>query len=251
MHRLRLGILVLSWTLAAACGSNGSPESAGGPSSPPAEPNSPQTRTTGEPPVPTGRETASAGAPAAHAAAAPAVVQFREITVPAGTAVSMTLENAVGSDTSKPEDPVRAKLSRAIVVDGTSVVPAGAEVMGTVLEAKESGKVQGRAEVSFRFDRLRFDGETHDIRTASISRVAAATKKKDAEKIGIGAGAGAVIGAIAGGKKGAAIGTAVGGGAGTGVVLATRGEEVRFGPGAAIKTTLSQPLSIQVRVKIS
>ena len=44
------------------------------------------------------------------------------------------------------------------------------------------------------------------ISTKPYSQVAEATKKRDAEIIGGGAGIGAVIGAIAGGGKGAAIG---------------------------------------------
>jgi len=187
--------------------------------------------------------------PAPPAAAVPTADRFKEVTIPAGTRLSLTLENAISSDNSKPEDPVRAKLSHAIVVDGMTVVPEGAEVTGTVLDARRSAKVKGRGSVSLRFTQLRSAGKAHDIRTARISRVARATKGEDATKIGIGAGAGAVIGAVAGGKKGAAIGTAVGGGAGTGVVLATRGEEVRLGPGAAITTTLEAPVTILVSLK--
>ena len=71
----------------------------------------------------------------------------------------------------------------------------------------------------------------HAVRDADRvdQRVAPGTKKADATKIGIGAGAGAIVGAITGGKKGAAIGSAVGAGGGTGVVLATRGREVALG----------------------
>ena len=69
-------------------------------------------------------------------------------------------------------------------------------------------------------------GQRYGINTELFSRQASATKGEDATKIGIGAGAGAAIGAIRG-KKGAAEGAAVGGGAGTGVVLATKGDEVR------------------------
>ena len=65
-------------------------------------------------------------------------------------------------------------------------------------------------------------------------------------KIAIPAAAGAIIGGIADGKKGAAIGTAVGGGAGTGVVLATRGQEVRLGRGAAVSVKLLRPLTVLV-----
>jgi hypothetical protein len=91
-------------------------------------------------------------------------------------------------------------------------------------------------------------GQKYDIQTASLSRVAAATKGKDATKIGIGAGAGAIIGGLLGGKGGAAKGAAVGGGAGTGVVLATKGDEMRLAPGADVTTTLTAPLTVRVRM---
>jgi hypothetical protein len=79
--------------------------------------------------------------------------------------------------------------------------------------------------------------------------MAPATKKNDAGKIAAGAGAGAIIGAIAGGKKGAVVGTVVGGGAGTGVVLATRGDEVTLAAGTSLTTTLTRPLVVQVPVR--
>ena len=58
---------------------------------------------------------------------------------------------------------------------------------------------------------------------------------------------GAALGAILGGGSGAAKGAAIGGAGGTGVVLATKGKEVRLGPGAAITTRLTAPLTVRVR----
>lgn len=172
--------------------------------------------------------------------------KFKGIVVPAGTTLNLTLETAVSSDESRPEDQVRATLSKPIVVDGMTVVKAGAEATGSILQAKQSGRVKGLASVSFRFDRLHAGDETHTIHTARISRQAQSTKKQDATKIGIGTGAGAVIGAIAGGGKGAAIGSAIGAGAGTGVVMSTRGKEVHLPAGTAVKTTLDEPVTIKV-----
>ena len=86
------------------------------------------------------------------------------------------------------------------------------------------------------------------MQTAALSHVAPATKGADATKIGIGAGAGAVIGGLLGGKDGAAKGAAIGGGAGTGVVLATKGKEMRLAPGADVTTQLSAPLTVRVRI---
>jgi hypothetical protein len=73
-------------------------------------------------------------------------------------------------------------------------------------------------------------------------------KGEDATKIGIGAGAGAVIGGLLGGKDGAAKGAAIGGAGGTGVVLATRGKEMRLAPGADVTSQLSAPLTVRVRI---
>ena len=86
------------------------------------------------------------------------------------------------------------------------------------------------------------------IQTGVISRVAAATKKQDAAKIGGGAAGGAIIGGILGGGDGAAKGAAIGGAAGTGVVLSTRGKEVRLGPGADVAVTLQAPVTVRVLV---
>jgi len=177
---------------------------------------------------------------------APPKPQFKEVTIPSGTAMQVTLETTVASDTSKPEDAVRGKLARAVSVDGLTAVPSGSEIFGTVTEANASGKVKGLASVAFTFNRLAVRNEKLDIRTARISRQAQSTKKEDAKKVGIGAGAGAVIGAIAGGGKGAAIGTAIGGGAGAGVVMATKGEEVRLGAGNQVTVTLQEPVKVLV-----
>ena len=105
------------------------------------------------------------------------------------------------------------------------------------------------AEVAIDFDRLRIGDETHRIKTTRIAQEAPSTKKKDAEKVGIGAGAGAVIGAIAGGKKGAAVGGAIGAGAGGGVVAATRGDEVRMAEGRTVSTRLEEPIVVRVPIK--
>ena len=68
------------------------------------------------------------------------------------------------------------------------------------------------------------------------------------DRVRVGAGAGAAIGAILGGGSGAAKGAVIGGAAGTGAVLATKGEEVRLGPGANVTTRLTAPLAVRVKI---
>jgi hypothetical protein len=172
---------------------------------------------------------------------------LRSVTLPAGTRLTLVMGTGVSSRSSRVEQPVQATLARAIVVNGTTIVPAGAAVSGYVSQAERSGRVKGRARVGVRFNTLRVDGTRYRLQTASINRVAPGTKKDDAVKIGVGAGAGAIVGAIAGGKKGAAIGSAVGGGGGTGVVLATRGREVSLPRGTRVTTRLTEPLTVHFR----
>lgn len=164
--------------------------------------------------------------------------------VASGTELELILETAVSSETAKPEQVVRARVAKAVVVAGMTVIAEGAPVTGTVVAVERSGRVKGRASVALRFSQVVVANTPYDIRTARIVREAEATKAEDAKKIGIGAGAGALIGTIAGGKKGAAIGTAVGGGAGTGAVLATRGDEVTIPAGVTLRTTIQETVRI-------
>src|SRR5262245_13063758 len=62
----------------------------------------------------------------------PAARGYRDVTLPAGTILPLTLDTYVASDRSRVEDDVRAHLRRAIVVNGFTVVPAGSRVVGDV-----------------------------------------------------------------------------------------------------------------------
>jgi hypothetical protein len=167
------------------------------------------------------------------------------VTIPEGATLSVTLETPISSDRSTVEERVRGTLANPVRVSGTTVIPAGSAVVGSVLEAERSGRVKGRARIAFRFDRVIVRGEGHDIGTARITHEAAANTKDDVKKGGIGAGVGAVVGGIVGGGKGAAIGAGAGG---AGAVLATRGREVRLEAGTVVSTRLTAPLTVIVPI---
>ena len=177
-----------------------------------------------------------------------AVPVEREITIPAGTILRLRPARSFGSDISRIEQPVTARLATAVLVNGHTALPAGSTAYGVITEARRAGKVKGRARVGVRFTQIApHNGQRYSMHTRSWVAVAPATKKKDAMTIGIPAAGGAAIGAIVGGKKGAAIGAAAGGGGGTAVVLTTRGKEVRVGRGATLAVRLSEPLTVAVR----
>jgi hypothetical protein len=185
---------------------------------------------------------------AVEKALAKVIPVYHEVTIPAGTTLRLDLASSIASDTSKVEDAVSAKVRQAVVVDGQTVVPMGASLAGVVTDVADSGRVKGRARIAYRFNSMTVGDEQYDIATAPTSHVAPATKGEDAKKIGIGAGAGAALGAILGGGGGAVKGAAIGGAAGTGVVVATKGKEVRLGPGTNVTTKLTAPLKVRVRV---
>ena len=180
-------------------------------------------------------------------ASAPPPVRVREVTLPVGTALALELTSAVSSDTAQIETPVTARVRQAVVVDGVTVIPAGAVVNGEVVDVDRPGRVQGRARLGLRFTSVTVAGERQDIRTNPVTFQGEQTKGEDATKIGAGAGIGAVIGGIVGGGDGAAKGAAIGGAAGTGAVLATRGSDVTLASGTDINTTLASAAEIELR----
>ena len=181
--------------------------------------------------------------PAAGKEPAPEPAKFHELTIPVGTVLTARLSTAIASDTSKIEDAVRGTLTKPLTVSGETAVPAGAEIVGSVLDAKPSGRVKGRASIAFRFSRLNVGTEAHQIHAAQIAREAPPDRKGDVTKGAIGGGVGAVVGGLVGGGKGAVIGAGVGG---TGAVLATRGKEMRLPAGTVVSTHLEQPLVVLV-----
>jgi hypothetical protein len=228
------------------------------------EPQRPRAATSPTPAA-NGGATGTMGAPSAEPASVPSSrangdsaaadptrsARYREMTIPAGTVLAVALSSAVASDTSHVEDAVRGTVRRAVRIDGVEAIPAGTAIAGNVVSAKQSARVKGRASVAFRFSQLDMPGEGGRvaIRTATVSRLAPATKKQDAAKIGAGAAGGAIIGGLIGGGDGAAKGAAVGGGAGTAVVMSTRGKEVRLGPGTPVSVRLTAPVTVRVPIR--
>ena len=199
--------------------------------------------TTGSSPTP------AEARPVAPEPAPPPRPQWREVTVPAGTALPLELTTAISSATATVEMPVTARLRQAVVVSGSTVIPAGSTLEGEVFEVERAGRVKGRSRVAIRFNEVRMAGVTEDLRTNPVIFEGEATKGEDATKVGVGAGVGAAIGGIVGGGSGAAKGAAIGGAAGAGTVLATRGREVELASGTDIEATLASPLEVRVAAR--
>ncbi|HYV07481.1 MAG TPA: YMGG-like glycine zipper-containing protein [Blastocatellia bacterium] len=125
----------------------------------------------------------------------------------------------------------------------------GAVIEGYLTRVERSGRVTGRPELSFNFERIRmrngatypFDGYITSVRTNNGEDVRVNDEDTVAEKdsqttetvtrTGIGAALGALLGAVVGGGKGAAVGAAVGGGAGAGSVYIQGRDDLELATG--------------------
>src|ERR1022692_3424790 len=148
--------------------------------------------------------------------AEPKKVKAEPIIVPAGTALTVRLSQAVGSKISTAGQSFSGTLANAIVIDGKTAIPAGAAATGNVTDAKPLGRFAGGASLTLQLTSINLNGTDRAIQTSAVTQTAKGKGKRTAVMAGGGAALGALIGGLAGGGKGAAIGLATGAGAGAG-----------------------------------
>ena len=167
-----------------------------------------------------------------------------EVTIPAGTELTIRMVDSVDSEVHKTGQVFRASLDSPIVVDDETVVPAGVDVFVRLAEAKSAGRMAGRSELRMELARMIYQGKSYSLASSTYEEVGKSRGKDTAVKVGGGAAIGAAIGAIAGGGKGAAIGAAVGAGAGTGVQVFTKGQQIRIPSETALEFRLEAPVDV-------
>lgn len=172
--------------------------------------------------------------------------------VPNGTMITGILENDIDTKVSQNNDRFRMTVQSPDQF-------RGATVEGYLTGINRSGKVSGRSQITFNFERITLrNGETYDFagNLQSVTDANGKTVKVGAEgeakggsqtketikRGGIGAGAGAIIGAIIGGGKGAAIGAIIGGGAGAGSVIVQGKDDLELKQGSTVTVQSSSPL---------
>jgi hypothetical protein len=132
------------------------------------------------------------------------------IVVPAGTDLIITLSQSLGSKTSQSGQTFLATVARPVTVGDQTAIPKGSSVTGTVITAKEKGKIKGEGQLSLTLRGITINGQTYQIQTGVLDSTIKGKGKRTAATAGGGAAGGALIGGIAGGGKGAGIGALVG-----------------------------------------
>jgi hypothetical protein len=175
---------------------------------------------------------------------APIAAQTAGITIPADTPVTIRMIDPVDSETARLGQTYRASIDEPVLVNGQEVIPRGADVVTKLVEAQQSGKIQGRAVLTLALSTITVNGQqvnvtSSDVRTESNSRGA-----RSGAVIGGTAALGAIIGAIAGGGKGAAIGATSGAAAGTGVQVLTAGQKIKVPSETRLTFNLQNPVQL-------
>ena len=179
--------------------------------------------------------------------AEPKKVKAEPIIVPAGTALTVRLSQAVGSKISTAGQSFSGTLANAIVIDGKTAIPAGATATGNVTDAKPLGRFAGGASLTLQLTSINLNGTDRAIQTSAVTQTAKGKGKRTAVMAGGGAALGALIGGLAGGGKGAAIGAVAGGGAGTCGAAFTGNKDIVLPAESALSFSLAQPLEITER----
>ena len=123
----------------------------------------------------------------------------KDVTLPAGTVITVRLASTVGSKTSNTGDHFNATIATPVKSGGKVVFPKGAEVLGKVAEAVPQGRFKGAAVLRLVLETVTLNNDSYDVQTSSVNRYQEGKGKRTATFIGGGAGGGALIGGLAGG----------------------------------------------------
>jgi len=167
-----------------------------------------------------------------------------KVTIPAGTQMSVRLNDPLDSESNQVGDTFHGSLSTPIVLNGETVIPSGADIVGRVANVQSAGRFAGSSLLTLELTSVSVNGKTYNIQTNQWSRQGKGEGKNTATKVGVGTVAGAVLGGLIGGGKGAAIGAASGAGAGTGVAAAKKGEQIKLAPEAVLNFQIINSLTV-------
>jgi hypothetical protein len=172
--------------------------------------------------------------------------QPQRFQVPTGTVLTVRFQDHLSSHTSQTGQTFRARVTQAIAIDGTEVIPAGAAVIGTVTEARGPKKVGGRARLTLDFHTLQLaEGEPLAI-AAIFATVGKSETPKDAAIIGGSTLAGAVLGEKVDDGEGGVVGAIVGGLVGTAAAIKTKGKPVEVPADTVMSVELTRPVTVEV-----
>ena len=150
--------------------------------------------------------------------------------IPAGTPVSIHLQLALSSASSRAGDPFEAVLDEPIVVRGQTVAPQGAVITGKVLDAKAADQFEGAGYLRLALTAISLNGKAIPIQTSSIFVKRGSHEQRNVTILRDGSG-----------KKGALIGASIDA---PGTTFATGSMDVGVAPERRLTFRLAQSLPL-------
>lgn len=168
-----------------------------------------------------------------------------QVSVPAGTYVTVRVNQQLSSDHNQPGDAFSATLVRPLVANGVVLAEPGQTIGGRVAQAQKAGRVEGLSKLGVELTDLTLvDGQNVPVKTMLAGRTGNSSVGRDAAGVAGTTALGAAIGAAAGWGRGAAIGAGAGAAVGIIGVLVTRGQASVIYPEQVLTFRIEQPFTV-------
>jgi len=186
----------------------------------------------------------------------------RSAPVPAGTALMVKLETTLATFSNKPGDPFQARLTQAVVLDGKTLIPAGAMVEGRVTKVAEPRRISGKPTIGILPETLILPTGEHFFLDATLVDTNAGRDtdvnqegefkgsghdRRDQLETGGGVAGGMLVGGLIGGPPGIVIGGIVGAGS-TGAHWLSKHRSATLMAGTELTLELNRPLAMTTAV---
>ena len=166
------------------------------------------------------------------------------VTVPVGALLRMRINQTLSSAQAKPGDIFDGIVVNDVVAGGVVAIPRGATVQGKVVDAKKSGVLAGRGELSLQLTQVTLAGQSYPIVSDVWGRNTGDKSVQSVNSTAAGGVMGALVGAAAAGGKGAAIGAGVGGALGLGSSAASGSGQMYVPSEGLLTFHLAQPATV-------
>ena len=177
--------------------------------------------------------------------------------VPAGTALMVRLDTTLATFSNKTGGPFRGSITQPVVVNGQTVIPAGATVEGRVTKVSEPRLIAGKPTIGilpeavilptgerYYLDATLTDTNIRGTDVNSEGQFKGSTHdRRDTIEEGAGTAGGMLIGGLIGGPAGILVGGAVGAGATTGHWL-VKHRSATLPAGTQLTLELNRPMTM-------
>jgi hypothetical protein len=177
--------------------------------------------------------------------------------VPAGTTLMVRLDTTLATFSNRVGDPFQAKITQAVVVNGSTLIPVGATVEGRVTKVNEPRRISGKPSIGIlpeavilpTGERYYLDATLVDtnIKGTDVSAEGqfkgTGHDRRDTLEVGGGTAGGMLVGGLIGGGPGILIGGAVGASATT-VHWLVKHRSATLPAGTELTLELNRPMAM-------